>query len=129
MMTTVMTDSLKEILKSELNIKVNGRLWVEAAGQHFLGPGPIELLELIVKTGSLNKAAAEMKMSYKKAWMLINTLNAHTAIPVVIPQVGGERGGGSVVTDAGVELINYHRELRRRFKAFVEEETKRLLEE
>lgn len=127
-MENVITDPLKVILRNELAIKVNGSLWLEASGQHFLGPGPIQLLEHIVNTGSLSKAAAQMKMSYKKAWTLINTLNAHVAIPVVIPQVGGEGGGGSVVTEAGRELINYHQELRQRFKDFVEGETKRLLE-
>jgi molybdate transport system regulatory protein len=34
------------------------------------GEGPCELLKLVEKTGSLHKAAMEMNMSYRKAWLL-----------------------------------------------------------
>jgi molybdate transport system regulatory protein len=122
-----MAESIKNILKANLKTTVNGSLWLESSnGMHYVGPGPIELLERIITTGSISKAAAEMKMSYKKAWMLINNLNDNTNTPIVIPQVGGEKGGGSVVTEAGLALIHYHRELRKRFKIFLEEESKRL---
>ena len=76
----------------------------------------------------LCEPASEMKMSYKKAWTLINNLNENTKVPVVVPQKGGDNGGGSIVTDAGKALINYHKELRARFRKFLEEETKRLKE-
>lgn len=119
-------DSTKNILRKDIRIKVNGALWIEGDGERFLGPGPIELLERIGETGSISNAAKEMKMSYKKAWDLINHLNLHTAQPVVIPQAGGEKGGGSVLTAAAHELIAYHHGLRQRFAAFLEAETKSL---
>jgi molybdate transport system regulatory protein len=84
-----MAVSIKKVLK-DLNIKVNGSLWLESEGEHFLGPGPIELLERIAETGSISNAAKEMKMSYKKAWEIVNRLNGHLSSPAVIPQVGGE---------------------------------------
>lgn len=122
-----MDNPTSKILQNNQSPRVNGSLWIETAdGTHFLGPGPIELLERIAATGSISKAAAEMGMSYKKSWVLINNLNANTSTPIVIPQVGGEKGGGSIVTDAGWALINYHRDLRKRFAAFLEEESKRL---
>ena len=117
---------IKDILKNEPGIRVNGSLWLEAGDGRFLGPGPIELLERIADTGSISVAAKEMGMSYKKAWELINNLNAHTNVPVVIPQAGGEKGGGSVLTSEALELIKYHRELRKRFAAFLENESKNL---
>lgn len=121
-----MAKSIKDILKKELEIKVNGSLWLEADGERFLGPGPIELLQRIADTGSISSAAKEMKMSYKKAWELIHHLNAHTAAPVVLLQTGGEKGGGSTITDEAMELIKYHRRLRKRFEAFLEKESKLL---
>lgn len=122
-----MEHPISQVLKSSLQPRVNGSLWIETGdGSHFVGPGPIELLERIASTGSISKAAAEMGMSYKKSWMLINNLNANTDKPIVILQAGGDKGGGSVVTDAGWELIHYHRELRKRFAAFLEEESLRL---
>jgi molybdate transport system regulatory protein len=121
-----MAKSIKDILKSELHPKINGSLWLESDGGRFFGPGPVELLERIAQTGSISSAAKEMNMSYKKAWELINHLNAQTKTPVVILQSGGEKGGGSAVTPEAMELIEYHRGMRKRFATFLENETKRL---
>jgi len=121
-----MAKSIKHILKKEFSFKVTGSLWIECEGERFFGPGKAELLERIADTGSINKAAKQMGMSYKKAWEMINSLNAQTARPVVIPQTGGEKGGGSTITDEAWQLIKFHRLLRERFTAFLEKETKRL---
>jgi len=121
-----MNTSIKNILKNDHDIKVNGSLWLESADGHFFGPGPVELLEHIAATGSIRMAAKEMNMSYKKAWALVNSLNEQTAIPVVIPQIGGKKGGGSTIPNEAIELIKYHRLLRQRFADFLEKETKLL---
>ena len=121
-----MAGSIKNILKNNHEIKVNGSLWLESAAGHFFGPGPVELLERIAETGSINMAAKAMNMSYKKAWALVNALNMQTVVPVVIPQTGGKKGGGSTLTPEAMELVKYHRLLRERFKAFLEIETQRL---
>lgn len=123
---TKMAKSIKNILKTNHNIKVNGSLWLESAEGHFFGPGPVELLERIAATGSIRMAAKEMNMSYKKAWALVSALNEQTSVPVVIPQTGGKKGGGSTVTGEALELIKYHRLLRQRFADFLEKETKLL---
>ena len=39
-----------------------------------LGPGKVRLLELVADTGSIRKAAVGMKMSYRKAWLLLKAL-------------------------------------------------------
>lgn len=103
---------------------VNGSLWLEGDGVRFFGPGPVQLLELIQETGSINQAAKKMEMSYKKAWQLVNNLNAMSAQPMVITATGGEKGGGSSISEEAVQMIDYHRELRERFKKFLEEETR-----
>ena len=121
-----MARSIKGIIKKNKNFTVNGRLWVECDGNRFFGPGPLELLERIDNSGSINKAAKEMKMSYKKAWEIINTLNEQSANPLVATQTGGTKGGGSVISDEAKELIEYYRLLRERFKNFLEKETERM---
>ncbi|MES1213901.1 MAG: winged helix-turn-helix domain-containing protein [Bacteroidota bacterium] len=121
-----MPKSVKQILKKNRNLSVSGRLWIECDGNRFFGPGPVELLERIEKTGSINQAAKDMKMSYKKAWEIINTLNEHCANPLVVTHTGGSRGGGSVISDEAKQLIGYYRELRERFKNFIEKETAKM---
>jgi molybdate transport system regulatory protein len=49
-------------------------------------------------------------------------LNTQTKKPLVITQAGGEKGGGSVITDEAKKLIAYHTKLRQRFIAFLESE-------
>ena len=118
-----MATSIKHILKKESSYKVNGSLWIECENERFFGPGRVELLEHIAETGSLNKAAKKMGMSYKKAWEMVNALNAQTNRPVVIPRTGGEKGGGSTLTEEAWDLINYHRSLRKNFAAFLKAES------
>jgi len=38
-----------------------------------LGPGKVDLLELIGRTGSIAEAAKRMEMSYMRAWKLVKT--------------------------------------------------------
>jgi len=115
--------SIKSLLNPGAVYKIGGKLWIECNGQKIFGPGPVELLALIEQTGSISKAAKEMNMSYKKAWEIINALNELVAHPLVTTQSGGEKGGGSVITDDAKKLIEYHKQLRERFEAFLEKET------
>jgi molybdate transport system regulatory protein len=121
-----MTKSISGILKKNKSLTVNGSIWIECNRERFFGPGPVELLERINETGSINQAAKQMQMSYKKAWEIINMLNTQAANPLVVTQTGGASGGGSIISAEAKELIAWHRSLRDRFKAFLEKETEKL---
>lgn len=71
-----------------------------------LGRGKIQLLEHIRSTGSISAAGRAMDMSYRRAWQLVDALNAMFSEPSVISQRGGKQGGGAVVTPFGEELIS-----------------------
>jgi molybdate transport system regulatory protein len=75
-----------------------------------VGPGKIALLEEIRKCGSLSQAARMMKLSYRRAWLLIDSLNNTFDVPATVNQTGGTRGGGAEVTAFGVLLIERYRE-------------------
>ena len=121
-----MAKSIQHIFKKKLNYSIGGRLYIECDSGHFFGPGKAELLERIEKTGSLSEAAKQMEMSYKKAWEMVSELNEQSAMPMVILKSGGEKGGGSVITDEAKELLTQHKLLRKRFQDFLEKETERL---
>ncbi len=70
-----------------------------------VGPGKISLLQLIEREGSISAAARCMGMSFRRAWHLIDTLNAALGRPVVATEIGGSRGGGARLTDFGRELV------------------------
>ncbi|MDQ6812546.1 MAG: winged helix-turn-helix domain-containing protein [Bacteroidota bacterium] len=113
----------KSFLRKKSKYKVTGSLWIECDGERFFGPGRVELLERIDETGSINKAAKQMGMSYKKAWQMISALNLQALKPLVITHTGGEKGGGSIITTEAKQLIAYHYHLRERFMDFLEQET------
>ena len=117
-----MEKTIREILKKG-DFKVNGSLWIENQGTRFFGPGPVELLEHIAETGSIKQAAQQMGMSYKKAWDLVSNMNTMAARPFVVTSTGGEKGGGSTITEEAKQMIAYHRQLRERFRQFLEQET------
>jgi molybdate transport system regulatory protein len=82
-----------------------------------LGPGKIRLLELVGETSSIAEAARKMNnMSYRRAWMLIRSLNTMFSEPVLETMHGGKGGGGAALTTFGANLI-------RRFRAFEENVT------
>lgn len=70
-------------------------------GSPAMGPGKAELIERIGQTGSISAAARAMSMSYRRAWQLVEALNAAFRRPVIVTAVGGERGGGARVTPYG----------------------------
>jgi molybdate transport system regulatory protein len=73
-----------------------------------LGPGKIALLEQVLEQGSISAAARSMGMSYRRAWELIEDLNASFE-DVVVTKVGGKQGGGAAVTPLGRELVERYR--------------------
>ena len=98
-----------------------------------IGPGKIALLEQMRDTGSLSEAARKMKMSYRRAWELLESLNKSFEEPVIVTAIGGKGGGGSTLTPFGADLIAAYRELeksvnaeaRARLRAFSSKATSR----
>jgi len=83
------------------------RIVFGAAG--LMGPGKAELLERIAGTGSIAAAGRAMGMSYKRAWMLVETLNAMFDRPVVTSTRGGRGRGGAALTERGREVLAEYR--------------------
>jgi molybdate transport system regulatory protein len=79
-----------------------------------VGIGKISLLEAIARTGSLSQAAREIGMSYRRAWLLIDSMNADFDTPVISATVGGSGGGGTQLTSFGRELVQAYRKLEAR---------------
>ena len=88
-------------------------LRIDLADREAIGPGKIRLLELVRESGSISAAGRAMKMSYRRAWTLIDELNRCFRQPVVATEVGGTRGGGAMLTDAGHDLIARYRAIER----------------
>ena len=89
-------------------------LRLDVGGRATLGPGKVRLLELIGETGSISAAGRAMGMSYRRAWVLVESLNASFTGPLVTAHPGGAGGGGAVLLPLGVEIVHLYRALEQR---------------
>ena len=83
---------------------------VLASGARF-GPGKAALLESIRDTGSISAAARGMGMSYKRAWLLLDSINQAFEAPAVEAATGGHGGGGARLTPFGRDLLDRYRRM------------------
>src|SRR5262245_12415982 len=86
---------------------------IDLSDRGAIGPGKIRLLELVGESGSISAAGRAMNMSYRRAWLLIDGLNQCFRAPVVETQLGGNRGGGAVLTQLGHDVIARYRAIER----------------
>ena len=87
------------------------RFRVDFGSRCSVGVGKIELLEGIARTGSISQAARDMRMSYRRAWLLLEDMNLSFDHPVTHASVGGRGGGGVILTPFGARMVAGYRRL------------------
>lgn len=88
-------------------LKLTLRIDLGRAGA--IGPGKIRLLEAVRAEGSISGGARALGMSYRRAWLLIDSMNRVFGRPVVRANPGGAKGGGAKLTPLGSGLIRHYR--------------------
>ena len=86
------------------------RFRVDFGRDEAIGPGKIALLEHIGSSGSLSQAARELRMSYRRAWQLLDSVNGSFRERAVLTAKGGRGGGGAQLTPFGERLIRAYRD-------------------
>jgi molybdate transport system regulatory protein len=87
------------------------RVRVLANSSVAMGPGKADLLDAIADTGSISAAARAMGMSYRRAWLLVDTMNSCFRSPLVTTSKGGVEGGGAMLTPIGRKVLAEYRAL------------------
>jgi molybdate transport system regulatory protein len=101
-------------------MKPTFKIWLDNKGKAF-GRGPCELLKRVEESGSLNRAASQMGMSYSKAWRLIGTMEKKLGFTLLDKTVGGPTGGGSKVTPQATELMKRYDRFEKDVKESIEQ--------
>ena len=96
--------------------ELNARIRLQLGEDIALGPGKVELLELIEETGSISAAARRMGMSYRRAWLLVETMNRCFASPLVETAQGGKGGGGAGVSEMGQQVLSLYHQLEEKLQ-------------
>ena len=100
-------------------LELKGSLWIAAGGESLGGHGRIALLSAVGEAGSITQAAKALGMSYKGAWDAIDTMNTLSGEPLVERATGGRGGGGTRLTERGLQLVERYTELDAVHQRFV----------
>ena len=89
------------------------RLWIKIyfGNRGQIGPGKIRLLQGIAEQRSITAAARASKMSYRRAWLLVDQMNKTFGQPVVRTHTGGNTRGGAELTPLGEDIVARYLEL------------------
>ncbi len=104
-------DSFETFLKN--NAHVRSKVWLEIEGLPLMGSGRAELLRAVEKNGSINAAAKQLGMDYRRAWGLIDSIEKRLNVRLVVRRRGGCERGTSL-TDEARELLKLYDRLERR---------------
>ncbi len=80
-------------------MKIKSKIWIEVDGEPVFGRGRRFLLQAIEKHGSINQAAKEINISYRKAWSYIKAMEERLGMKLVERRTGGINGGGATLTE------------------------------
>jgi molybdate transport system regulatory protein len=100
-------------------LEIRSKLWIETGGEPVFGKGRRILLEAIGTYGSINQAAKEVNISYRKAWSYIRAMEERLGIKLIDRQVGGRNGGGASLTDEARMFLRQYGELEQDIEGIV----------
>ncbi len=102
-------------------MEIRSKLWIEIDGKPVFGRGRRFLLEAIDKYGSINQAAKEINISYRKAWGYIKAMEERLGIKLIERQTGGRHGGGATLTQDARNFLKKYEALEKGIQGLVDE--------
>jgi molybdate transport system regulatory protein len=97
-------------------------VWIEKDGELYLGGGRVMLLERLQELGSIAAAARSMNLTYRNAWLWIDSMNRLAPSLLVEKITGGAGGGHAQLTDEGRKAIAAYHKVRDKLVGLIPEE-------
>lgn len=114
--------------KSHNEIAIRSKIWLEVDGEPVFGRGRRFLLEAIDVHGSINSAAREINISYRRAWSYIKAMEERLGLKLVERQAGGRNGGGASLTSEARAFLKQFTLLEDGFRQEVDERFRTIFE-
>lgn len=111
-MSSASSKTPKALLRAQLRIMLGEEI--------AFGPGKADVLDAIQETGSISAAGKKLGMSYRRTWLLVDTMNRCFQQPLVDTAKGGAHGGGTQLTELGLQVLTQYRELQKEVAAITE---------
>ena len=112
--------------KRHNELEVRSKIWIETDGEPVFGRGRRLLLEAINSHGSINQAAKEVGISYRKALSHIQAMEKRLGISLVVRQAGGRNGGGATLTPEAREFLIKFVAMEKGLREFVDAQFQKL---
>ena len=93
-------------------LRIRSKIWLEVDGQPFLGDGRYRLLSAVKSNGSINAAARELKLSYRKVWAQLKAMEETAPFPLMQKCKGGKDGGATSLTPEILEMMEHFERMR-----------------
>lgn len=81
-----------------------------------MGPGKALVLEAIARGGSISAAGRSLGMSYRRIWLLVDSMNRCWAERLVETSAGGGKAAGARLSPRGAAVLTAFRALERRME-------------
>lgn len=104
-----------------MEIEIKSKLWIEADGKPVFGRGRMLLLDAIERHGSINQAAKEIDISYRKAWGYIKAMEERLGMRLIDRVTGGRNGGGAMLTTEARGFLKKYQALEAGIREMVDE--------
>ena len=122
--------AVESVMRKRHNgLDIRSKIWIEMDGEPVFGRGRRFLLEAIDTHGSINQAAKEAGISYRKAWGHIQVMEKRLGVSLVVRQAGGRNGGGASLTPEAREFLKKFEMLEKGLREFVDAQFRELFRE
>ena len=88
------------------------KLQLVCDAERALGPGRADVLDAIDRLGSISAAGRALAMSYRRAWLLVDSMNRCFTERLVETASGGAGHGGARLTATGQSVLGAYRALQ-----------------
>ncbi len=100
---------------------IRSKIWIEVGGKPVFGRGRRFLLEASDRHGSINQAAKEINISYRRAWSYLKAMEKRLGIKLVERRAGGKNGGGAALTGEARLFLQRFSALERGIREMVDD--------
>lgn len=107
--------------KSHNGYEIRSKIWIEVGGEPVFGRGRRMLLQAIDVHGSINRAAQEVGISFRKAWSHIGAMEERLGLKLVERQAGGKNGGGASLTNEARQFLGKYELMEQGIREIVDE--------
>ena len=112
--------------KKHNGLAIRSKIWIEVDGEPVFGRGRRFLLEAIDSHGSINQAAQEVDISFRKAWGHIKAMEDRLGVKLVDRKTGGKNGGGATLTSDARKFLERYEALEKGIQEYVDERFKKI---